>query len=136
MSTSGLGLSVAVLTTVFIVLAVLSCVLRIVACRIRSRNFRLHDYLILAALVFALVQYFTVWSLVLNGKLGKHTVNITAIQLSSLFKSFTANNIAWIFATNVSKLSVLFFYLDIFSIRVFFRRLSYGFVGFVIVYGV
>ena len=136
MSTSSLGLAVAVIVSAFIILAAVSCVLRILFSRIRGRKLRIHDYLILTAMIFALAQYSSIWPMVFQGQLGDHIVQLDSNHISALFKSFTAHNIAWILATNLSKLSVLFLYFDIFSIRASFRRLTYGFMGFVIAYGV
>ena len=61
---------------------------------------------------------------------------IGVINSQDITQGFTAQNLAWIFATNTVKLSVLYFYVEIFNIRVGFRRFTYGFMGFVVAYGV
>jgi hypothetical protein len=44
---------------------------------------------------------------------------------------FIADNFAWLFSTTTVKISVLFLYLDIFTVQISFRRTLYGFITFI-----
>lgn len=129
------GLSLIVCNVIFSVIAILSVALRIQAARLRSRTFKVHDYLIFAALVRVLPFQFaqrrltqlqiTAVGFAINqiigvdpGATGLHVLQaeqeLGPQSLVLTQKTFFAGSILWICATTLVKLSILALCIEIF----------------------
>lgn len=122
---------------IFTPMAILAVFLRTWARRITKQRFVLNDWLILAALVFNCGQsVLLVYASVANG-VGYHLTELldrwpdTAPQL---LKSYVAAEPLWITTNTLVKMSILAFYMTVFSSSKPFRISCYGMIALILGY--
>lgn len=109
-----------VIAVVFPCLSTIAIVMRLVSKRIIKASFSVDDYMILAALFFIYGLMTCNILGVVSGGVGIHLVDIPDPGEIVLFsKTLVAVQLCWAFALMFVKFSLLFFYIQIFSIRSF-----------------
>ncbi|TAQ86931.1 hypothetical protein B7494_g4738 [Chlorociboria aeruginascens] len=120
-------------TIVFTVLDVVFVLLRFLAARLIHRRLYADDYLI----VFSLMNSFAlgaviIWAIFSSG-MGHYETELTPTELVNALKVIPAAYVTWTLGTAAFKLSVLYLYVRIFSMKTF-RYLSYGLMGLTVAY--
>jgi hypothetical protein len=109
------GIDVIVVNSIFLVLAVLAVIARFYARAIQKKSIALDDYFIVAGLVFTIGTIAVGYSLVLDGGAGRHMVDATPEQIQMALKLFVPAPLLWAIATCLVKVSILCFYISIFT---------------------
>ncbi|KAI1500752.1 hypothetical protein F5X99DRAFT_385366 [Biscogniauxia marginata] len=113
------GIKVIITTSVFLLLAILSVIARFYCRFLQRKAISIDDHLIVASLVFTIATVGVGYALVLHGGVGLHMTDITEEQVMLSLKLFAPAQILWAIATCLVKISILFFYTSIFTIRRF-----------------
>lgn len=127
------GVAILVICIIFLIPAALAVILRLWARRIKRVHLVLNDYLIIAALFFAITETVTLLLAVTKGKVGYHMTELTTSEIVSLAKSYLAAEPSWVSANTCVKLSILHLYKQIFPIRKF-RIVVYAVMLLVVAY--
>ncbi|RDL41339.1 Uncharacterized protein BP5553_01318 [Venustampulla echinocandica] len=109
------GIAIIVVNTVFLVLAFVAVIARFYARYLQRKQIATDDYLIVAGLFFTVATVGIGYSLVLDGGAGRHMEDATPEQIAMALKLFVPAPLLWAIATTFVKLSILFFYISIFT---------------------
>ncbi|PHH64773.1 hypothetical protein CDD81_4035 [Ophiocordyceps australis] len=109
------GVSVIIVTTLFLALAYLAVALRFYARHIQKKSISIDDYLIVVGLIFTTATIGTGYGLVLNGGAGRHIAQVTPEEIAITLKLFVPAPLLWAISAAFIKLSILFFYISIFT---------------------
>ncbi|KAK7744111.1 hypothetical protein SLS53_003632 [Cytospora paraplurivora] len=96
-------------------LAIIAVILRFYARSLQRKAISIDDYLIVAGLVFTIATVGVGYALVLNGGAGLHMVDATPEETTIALKLFIPAPLMWASSTFFVKLSILFFYISIFT---------------------
>ncbi|KAI0543531.1 hypothetical protein F4679DRAFT_577540 [Xylaria curta] len=110
------GIDEIAVTTVFLLFAILAVVARFWSRSIQRKSIWIDDYLIVASLLFTISTVGVGYALVLNGGVGLHMINATEEQVAISLKLFVPAPFLWAISTSLLKLSILFFYISLFTI--------------------
>ncbi|KAI9717350.1 MAG: hypothetical protein M1828_007238 [Chrysothrix sp. TS-e1954] len=132
-----LGQNIIIVDSVGAAICIVVVALRLWAISLRGRNYRIHDYLAIAAL--PIILGFTIGQIigVVHGGDGIHTATLATkapTAVVTLLKTYLAVLILWLTASVLIKLSILFLYLDLFGENGRFRIACYGTMGLVFAY--
>ncbi|KAI1135143.1 hypothetical protein F5Y05DRAFT_395763 [Hypoxylon sp. FL0543] len=118
---------------VFTILCTLFLCLRYVAARVSRRSFYIDDAFVILAYASAMsLEGAVIWA-IRNG-MGRHITELSEYEISVQSRMIIlGGTIPWLLSCVFCKLSILFFYNRIFTIREF-RRWSYTLIGVVICY--
>ncbi|KAI1763407.1 hypothetical protein GGR53DRAFT_531632 [Hypoxylon sp. FL1150] len=111
------GIELIAIPSVFLLLAILAVIARFYArsTSMSKRGISTDDYLIVASLVFTTAAVGLTYASVLDGGAGIHMVDLTEEQIAISLKLLVPAPLVWVIATSLVKLSVLFFYITIFT---------------------
>ncbi|KAI9794885.1 MAG: hypothetical protein M1816_003014 [Peltula sp. TS41687] len=125
------GINLIVVNVVFLSLAFVAVCLRFWARKIKRTTPGLSDYCIGLGFIFTASTVIIGILMVTHGGAGLHVKDASHEQVQALLKLFVAAPILWVIATCFVKLSILFFYVDIFP-RPGFRMAVYVVMAFVL----
>ncbi|ROW14766.1 hypothetical protein VPNG_03832 [Cytospora leucostoma] len=109
------GIKEMAITSVFLVLAIVAVIARFYARSLQGKSISLDDYLLVAGLFFTIATVGLGYAFVLNAGVGLHMVDATSEQMEIAMKLFMPACLTWGLATFFIKLSILFFYISIFT---------------------
>ncbi|KAI8630506.1 hypothetical protein F5Y19DRAFT_48267 [Xylariaceae sp. FL1651] len=115
-------------STLFAVIAVVAVILRFKCRSMVKAKIGIDDWLILAALPIAIADAITV-SYTTRAGLGRHVEVVPASDLAQGGKLFFTVQLLWIFSSGLVKLSILAFYLRIFSVLTYVRACAWFLIG-------
>ncbi|KAI1819125.1 integral membrane protein [Xylaria intraflava] len=122
------GINLLIWTIVFTLLDLFFIALRFWAARLSRRDLYLDDYFILLALASTLaLDGAVVWA-IFYGRIGHFETELSLAELKVALQTIPAAYVTWTTGTAAFKLSVLFLYKRIFSIKTM-RMLSYVLMG-------
>ncbi|KAI1381208.1 hypothetical protein F4677DRAFT_440421 [Hypoxylon crocopeplum] len=125
------GVALVVSMTIFNFFAVIAVALRFYVLRFRGRQMKTHDYLCVISLV-TLFAYSTVMLIgTVDGGLGLHIWEVTAVQLDLSLKTFFASQFFWAVSIASFRLSILLLYLDLFAVSKKFQWAAWAGIGIV-----
>ncbi|KUI72102.1 hypothetical protein VM1G_08049 [Cytospora mali] len=104
-----------VISSVFLLFAILAVIARFYSRSLQRKPISVDDYLIIAGLVFTIATVGVGYALILNGGVGMHMADATTEQTVMALKLFVAAPLMWATSTVLIKLSILFFYISIFT---------------------
>ncbi|KAI2628999.1 hypothetical protein GGS21DRAFT_526924 [Xylaria nigripes] len=110
------GVRVVVVNTVFLFLAILAVIARFWSRSIQKKHIWIDDYFIVASLIFTIATVGIGYGLVLNGGVGIHMAEASIEQQAISLKLFVPAPLLWAMSTSFLKLSILFFYISLFTI--------------------
>ncbi|KAI0186725.1 hypothetical protein F4808DRAFT_447285 [Astrocystis sublimbata] len=110
------GVSEIVVTSVFLLFAIIAVCMRLYSRKIQKKALWLDDYFIIASLTFTTATVGVGYALVFNGGVGLHMVDASLKQIQISLKLFVPAPLLWALSTSFLKLSILFFYISIFTI--------------------
>ncbi|KAM0801784.1 hypothetical protein BDR22DRAFT_971982 [Usnea florida] len=131
------GVAIVVICIIFIIPATLAVILRVWARRIQRVHLVWNDYLIIAALFFAVTETVVLFlgtsstttaeisnsylfhAAVTEGKVGYHLTDLTPSEATAVVKAYYAAEPLWVSANTCVKLSILHLYKQLFPIRKF-----------------
>ncbi|PHH71188.1 hypothetical protein CDD82_6688 [Ophiocordyceps australis] len=128
------GVNVIIITTLFLALAYVAVALRFYARHIQKKSISVDDYLIVVGLIFTTATIGIGYGLVLNGGAGRHMAQVTPQEIAITLKVCLATSallgnalltldsqlfvpapLLWAISAAFIKLSILFFYISIFT---------------------
>ncbi|KAK5991669.1 hypothetical protein PT974_07702 [Cladobotryum mycophilum] len=104
-----------VVNTIFLVLSIGTVIARFYARHLQRKTISLDDHFIVASLVFTTAVICIGYATALDGGAGLHTKDASKEQIAMIFKLYVPASLLWVLATSFLKLSILCFYLSIFT---------------------
>ncbi|TGJ87547.1 hypothetical protein E0Z10_g1200 [Xylaria hypoxylon] len=110
------GVDEIAVTTLFLLFAIIAVIARFWSRSIQKKGIWIDDYLIVASLIFTTATVGVGYALVLNGGVGLHMADASEEQVAISLKLFVPAPLLWAISTAFLKLSILFFYISLFTI--------------------